>query len=183
LFVNISLALVQNYIPNCPCNNHKLAPKLVKQSYKSIDLVQNFKYANYSDVFILKCRFLASRCSTVETCSFCSASVPFESPEFGFCEGENSSGDDDVKPHRLLRCVVSMQVCPITVPLWYCVCCHRSGFRLAPEPLFRMPSFHLDSDSFTKSSSQAVSPKPLCPFCGILLQRQQPDFLLSPRPV
>ncbi|TKY53301.1 hypothetical protein E2542_SST24828 [Spatholobus suberectus] len=109
-------------------------------------------------------RFLTSRCSAVETCSFCSASVPFESPEFGFCQGENSSSGD-VKPHRLLRCVVCMQVCPST-PLWYCVCCHRSGFRLAPEPLFRMSSFHLDSDSYTKSSSQAVSSKPLCPFVG-----------------
>ncbi|KAL9324238.1 hypothetical protein ACSQ67_009095 [Phaseolus vulgaris] len=128
-----------------------------------------------------KKRFMVSKCSAVETCSFCSASVPFESPEFGFCQGENSS-DDDAKPHRLLRCVVCMQVCPIT-PLWYCVCCHRSGFKLAPEPLFRMSSFHVDSDSFTKSSSQAVSSKPLCPFCGILLQRQLPDFLLSPRPV
>ncbi|XP_014501985.1 uncharacterized protein LOC106762530 isoform X3 [Vigna radiata var. radiata] len=128
-----------------------------------------------------KKRFLANRCSAVETCSFCSASVPFESPEFGFCQCENSS-DDDVKPHRLLRCVVCMQVCPIT-PLWYCVCCHRSGFRLAPEPLFRMSSFHVDADTFIKSSSQAVSSKPFCPLCGILLQRQQPDFLLSPRPV
>ncbi|KAL5137529.1 hypothetical protein HKD37_10G027882 [Glycine soja] len=120
-------------------------------------------------------RFLSSRCSAVETCSFCSASVPFESPEFGFCQGENSTGD--VKNHRLLRCVV----CP-TTPLWYCVCCHRSGFRLAPEPLFRMSSFHIDSDSSTKSSTQAVSSKPFCPFCGILLRRKQPDFLLSPTP-
>ncbi|KAG4954394.1 hypothetical protein JHK87_039988 [Glycine soja] len=126
-------------------------------------------------------RFLSSRCSAVETCSFCSASVPFESPEFGFCQGENSTSGD-VKNHRLLRCVVSMQVCP-TTPLWYCVCCHRSGFRLAPEPLFRMSSFHLDSDSSSKSFTQAVSSKPFCPFCGILLRRKQPDFLLSPTPV
>lgn len=126
-------------------------------------------------------RFLTSRCLAAETCSFCSASVPFESPEFGFCQGENSSSGN-VKPHRLLRCVVSMQICP-TTPLWYCICCHRSGFRLAPEPLFRMSSFHLDSDPSTKSSSQAVSSKPLCPFCGILLRRQQPEFLLSPEPV
>nr|KYP34426.1 hypothetical protein KK1_044616 [Cajanus cajan] len=108
-----------------------------------------------SEVTIEK-RSLTSRC---ETCSFCSASVPFESPEFGFCQGENFSSGD-VKPHRLSR--------------W---------FRLAPEPLFRMSSFHLDSDSSTISNSHAVSSKPLCPFCGILLQRQQPDFLLSPTPV
>ncbi|XP_027366497.1 uncharacterized protein LOC113872844 [Abrus precatorius] len=126
-------------------------------------------------------RFLTSKCSAVESCSFCAASVPFESPEFGFCQGEDCSSGNDNR-HRLLRCSVSMQVCPIT-PIWYCVCCQRSGFRLAPEQLFRMSSFHLDSDFSTKSSSQAVSSKPLCPFCGIVLQRQQPDFLLSPIPV
>lgn len=126
-------------------------------------------------------RLLTSRCLAVEKCSFCSASVPFESTEFGFCQGENSSSSN-VKPHRLLRCAVSMQICP-TTPLWYCICCHRSSFRLAPEPLFRMSSFYLDSDSSTKSSSEAVSSKPLCPLCGILLRRQQPDFLLSPAPV
>ncbi|KAK7278862.1 hypothetical protein RJT34_23901 [Clitoria ternatea] len=126
-------------------------------------------------------RFQTKRCLAVEPCSYCSASVPFESPEFGFCKGENCSSDN-VQRHRLSRCAVCMQICPIT-PLWYCVSCHRSGFRLAPEPLFRMSSFHLDSDTLTKSSSQAVSSKPWCPFCGILLQRQQPDFLLSPTPV
>ncbi|KAH1213470.1 hypothetical protein GmHk_14G041426 [Glycine max] len=45
-------------------------------------------------------RFLSSRCSAVETCSFCSASVPFESPEFGFCQGENSTSGD-VKNHSV----------------------------------------------------------------------------------
>ncbi|CAL0303395.1 unnamed protein product [Lupinus luteus] len=128
-----------------------------------------------------KSRFTPSKCLATEQCSFCSAPVLFESPEVGFCQAENCSSGNG-KCHRLLRCAVSMQVCPIT-PLWFCVCCHRSAFRLTPEPLFRMSSFHVDLDSSTKSSSEAVSSKPLCSFCGILLQRQQPDFLLSPMPV
>ncbi|XP_057428156.1 uncharacterized protein LOC130721379 isoform X2 [Lotus japonicus] len=126
-------------------------------------------------------RFVTSGYSEVEPCSYCSASVVFESPEFGLCQGENCSSGN-VKRHQLLRCAVCMEVCPST-PLWFCVCCHRFAFRLAPEPLFRMSSFCLDLDSSTKSSSQVVSSRPLCPFCGILLQRKQPDFLLSPTPV
>ncbi|KAJ1409927.1 WD40/YVTN repeat-like-containing domain superfamily [Sesbania bispinosa] len=55
-------------------------------------------------------RFL-TRCSAVEPCSYCSASVPFESPEFGFCQGENCSSDN-VKRHRLLRCAVCMEQQP-----------------------------------------------------------------------
>ncbi|MED6127088.1 hypothetical protein PIB30_084815 [Stylosanthes scabra] len=133
------------------------------------------------------------RCSAVESCSYCSASVPFESPEFGLCQGETSGiGSNDKrrklsrcsndKRHKLSRCAICMQVCPST-PLWFCVCCHRVAFRLAPRPLFEMSSFQLDSDFVTKSLSQAVSSKALCPFCGILLQRRQPDFLISPLPV
>ncbi|XP_057418381.1 uncharacterized protein LOC130712569 isoform X2 [Lotus japonicus] len=125
-------------------------------------------------------RFVTCGYSAVEPCSYCSASVLFESPEFGFCQGENCSSGN-VKRHRLLRCSVSMEICP-SAPLWFCVCCHRFAFRVAPEPLFRMSSFCLDLESSTKSSS-LVSSRPLCPFCGILQQRKQPDFLLSPAPV
>ncbi|XP_012575561.1 uncharacterized protein [Cicer arietinum] len=126
-------------------------------------------------------RSVTRRCSSVESCSYCSAPVPFESPEFGFCQSKNCISGN-VKGHKLLRCAVCMEVCPST-PLWFCVCCHRFVFRLPPEPLFRMSSYCLDSDSSNRSLSQAVSSKPLCPFCGILLQRKQPDFLLSPTPV
>nr|XP_025694790.1 uncharacterized protein LOC112796521 isoform X3 [Arachis hypogaea] len=123
-----------------------------------------------------------SRCSAVESCSYCSASVPFESPEFGLCQGKTSGSGSNDKRHKLSRCAVSMQVCP-SIPLWFCVCCHRVAFRLAPDPLFRMSSSQFDSDFVTKSLSRAVSSKPLCPYCGILLQRRQPDFLVSPLPV
>lgn len=136
----------------------------------------------WSQYFVLlNSRFVTRRGSAVEPCNYCSAPVPFESPEIGFCQGENCTSSN-VKRHKLLRCAVCMEVCP-SVPLWFCVCCHRSAFRFAPEPLFRMSSCFLDLDSSNKSSSQTVSSKPLCPFCGILLQRKQPDFLLSPTPV
>nr|XP_025633276.1 uncharacterized protein LOC112727639 isoform X5 [Arachis hypogaea] len=123
-----------------------------------------------------------SRCSALESCSYCSASVPFESPEFGLCQGKTSGSGSNDKRHKLSRCAVSMKVCP-SIPLWFCVCCHRVAFRLAPDPLFGMSSFQFDSDFVTKSLSRAVSSKPLCPYCGILLQRRQPDFLVSPLPV
>ncbi|KAJ7965260.1 putative Transducin/WD40 repeat-like superfamily protein [Quillaja saponaria] len=116
-----------------------------------------------------------------EHCSYCSAPVSFESPEVGFCQGEGYSSGG-YQSHRLSRCAVSMQVCPAT-PLWFCICCHRWVYRLAPETLFTMSAFPLDLKSSTESTSLAVSSKPLCPFCGILLQRRQPDFLLSSSPV
>lgn len=98
-------------------------------------------------------RLQSSNSIAEEKCSYCLASVPFESPEVAFCQG---------KGHKLARCAVSMVVCP-TTPLWFCMCCHRRAFKLAPEKLF-------------------VIPGPQCPFCGILLQRLQPDFLLSASP-
>lgn len=122
--------------------------------------------------------FLCSEHFAAEQCSFCSASVPFESPDVGICLGEdNVSGSG--QRHRLLRCSVTMQVCPVTA-LWFCICCRRSASRLAPETLFRMSSYPVDMKSLIKSPSIAVFSKPFCPFCGVLLQRKQPDFLLSP---
>ncbi|KAG6714350.1 hypothetical protein I3842_05G198700 [Carya illinoinensis] len=126
-------------------------------------------------------RHETSEYAAVEQCSYCSAPVPFDSPEVGFCrgiEGESGIGQS----HTLPRCAVSMQICP-TTPLWFCICCNRRAFRLAPETLFSMPRNHVDFKSSTKSSVVEVPSKPLCPFCGILLQRLQPDFLLSASPV
>ncbi|KAF8379920.1 hypothetical protein HHK36_027385 [Tetracentron sinense] len=116
-----------------------------------------------------------------EQCSFCSASVPFESPEFAFCEGVKCNSGVG-QNHKLARCAVSMQVCP-TAPLWFCVCCQRRASKLAPHTLFIMSNFPLDLKSLTESSALCISSKPLCPFCGILLQRLQPEFLLSASPV
>ncbi|KAL3524457.1 hypothetical protein ACH5RR_017291 [Cinchona calisaya] len=116
-----------------------------------------------------------------ERCSFCSAAVPFESAEVAFCQGvKNNHGVG--KSHKLARCAVSMMVCPIT-PTWFCICCHRYASTLAPQSLFSMPKYPLDFTFMSESSNPEESTKPLCPFCGILLQRLQPEFLLSPSPV
>ncbi|XP_011649660.1 uncharacterized protein LOC101210970 isoform X2 [Cucumis sativus] len=121
-----------------------------------------------------------SKHSSTEQCTYCSAPVPFESPEFGVCQGGKRKPGVS-QSHKLIRCSVSMQVCPATTPLWFCMCCCRSAFRLAPDILFQMsetPNFHS-----LKLSDSEIPSKPLCPFCGILLQRRQPDFLLSACPV
>ncbi|KAH9780346.1 WD REPEATS REGION domain-containing protein [Citrus sinensis] len=116
-----------------------------------------------------------------EQCTYCTASVPFDSPEVAVCRGLESSDGDNQK-HKLVRCSVSMQVCPAT-PLWFCKCCQRWTSKLAPESLFIMPRYPDDFKSLIESSVQEETPKPFCPLCGILLQRLQPEFLLSPSPV
>ncbi|XP_030463314.1 uncharacterized protein LOC115683051 isoform X2 [Syzygium oleosum] len=115
-----------------------------------------------------------------EQCPYCSASVPFESPEVAYCQGANSNGNVGQR-HKLVRCAVSMQICP-TTPLWFCICCHRRASKLAPEPLFTMVECPENFSSLVGSSLRVAS-KPFCPFCGILLQRHQPEFLLSTVPV
>lgn len=122
------------------------------------------------------CRYAAE-----EQCSYCSASVPFESTEFAFCRAASSSGGVG-QSHKLLRCAASMQVCP-TTPSWFCICCQRWVSKLAPQALFRMATYPFDFEFSTVSSRPEVISKPLCPFCGILLQRLQPEFLLSKSPV
>lgn len=127
--------------------------------------------------------FLISFCSSnapSEKCSFCTASVSFESPEFGNCQSEISNSKDDEQSHKLQRCAVSMRVCPNT-PLWYCVCCKRRALTTCPQEFFRMSSHPLDFT--TQSSALKGSSKPLCPFCGLLQQRQLPAFLPSATPV
>lgn len=110
-----------------------------------------------------------------ERCSYCSASVQFESPEVAFCKA--------IQSHKLSRCAVSMKICPTTTPLWFCICCERWVSKLAPKTLFELHGYPSDLKSSTESSILEVSRKALCPFCGILLQRLQPDFLLSASPV
>ncbi|KAI3974981.1 hypothetical protein MKX01_005092, partial [Papaver californicum] len=115
---------------------------------------------------------------TKEQCTFCPAPVPFESPEVDSCAGsKNSNGVHDC--HKLSRCAASMQVCP-TTPLWLCVCCYRWVWKLPPQTLFTMRGYPSGQNSLEETQ---VSSKPFCPFCGILLQRLQPEFLLSPSPV
>lgn len=111
-----------------------------------------------------------------EKCYYCSASVPFESPEVAFCQGVNG------QRHKFVRCAVSMRACPPT-PLWFCTCCKRWAWQLAPEALFAMPEHPSDFESYLEHSNMSAFSKPLCPFCGVLLQRSQPEFLLSASPV
>ncbi|CAN1266262.1 hypothetical protein LINPERPRIM_LOCUS12483 [Linum perenne] len=116
--------------------------------------------------------------NAIEKCTFCTASVPFETPESATCSGSETVGGD-LQRHELPRCAVSMQICPAT-PLWFCKCCRRKAHKLAPDHLFKMPSFPKE---LTLASPVERSSSPFCPFCGILMQRLLPDFLLSSQPV
>ncbi|KAJ8563414.1 hypothetical protein K7X08_031866 [Anisodus acutangulus] len=113
-----------------------------------------------------------------EECSFCSASVPFDSPDSAVCHGVKCNTGNGPR-HKLFRCAVSMRVCPI-VPVWHCMCCQRWASQLAPSPLFKMPGYPSDFKSLSKSTADDEHPKPWCPFCGIPLKRLLPEFLLSP---
>ncbi|XP_010525571.1 PREDICTED: uncharacterized protein LOC104803340 [Tarenaya hassleriana] len=137
-----------------------------------------------------------------EKCPYCLAAVHFHSPEEAFCQSKlqnknkssssskNKSRNKDREGneeksdqrHKLERCSVSMQVCQPT-PQWFCKCCHRFSSKLVPEALFTLPSFPTDHKSLRESSLFEVLAKPVCPFCGILMQRKQPEFLLSASPV
>ncbi|KAL1203280.1 hypothetical protein V5N11_031874 [Cardamine amara subsp. amara] len=123
-----------------------------------------------------------------EKCPYCAAPVHFHSPEEAYCQSpqQNKSKSKEIERrdqrHKLERCCVSMQICPPT-PLWFCKCCNRMTLELAPETLFALPSFPSDLKSLPESSFSKVASKPFCLFCGILLQRKQPEFLLSASPV
>ncbi|XP_043695577.1 uncharacterized protein LOC122646148 isoform X2 [Telopea speciosissima] len=119
--------------------------------------------------------------ATEEKCSFCSASVPYESPEVAFCKGAKCTREAG-QSLKSVRCAVSMQVFNTTIS-WFCMCCQRRAKNLAPWTLFTMSSTSIDVKSLTESNVFDVPLKPLCPFCGILLQKLQPSFLLSTSPV
>ncbi|CDY61852.1 BnaAnng17840D [Brassica napus] len=119
-----------------------------------------------------------------ETCPYCAAPVHFKSPEEAVCQAPHQKKKKERcdQGHKLERCCVSMQVCPPT-PLWFCKCCNRLTLELAPEALFTLPSFPNDLKWLPEYSFSKVAFKPFCLFCGILLQRKQPEFLLSASPV
>ncbi|KAL4562973.1 hypothetical protein LXL04_027004 [Taraxacum kok-saghyz] len=120
-----------------------------------------------------KVKKIQKRYVAEEECSYCSSPVPFNNTEVAFCQNEN---------HKLTRCAVSMTVGPLT-PLWFCVSCTRWVSNFAPGSLFTLNKYPPPVD-FEKSlqNGENVS-KAMCPFCGVLLQRLQPDFLLSTSPV
>lgn len=124
-----------------------------------------------------------------ETCTICSAVVPFESPEVAVCRPENPSDDDSAKrqrldhgsvslrpcsatrkSHELRRCSATMQICSIS-PLWHCSCCKRSAEKLLPEEFFTASVSPLDVKFQFSLSCSMRRRKPCCPFCGVLLQR------------
>nr|CAD1833693.1 unnamed protein product [Ananas comosus var. bracteatus] len=120
--------------------------------------------------------------SKSEVCSFCTGPVQFKSPDVASCEGRKVEGGE-VESHKLSRCAVSMKLCSITEPMWFCCCCNRWINKLAPQAIFTMPSSPLDVNCGCGSFDLDEVCLPLCPFCGILLQRSMPEFLLSVCPV
>lgn len=148
------------------------------------DATKDHLIVSAQEVEKIEKRRLSSMCEYVEEekCSFCSAAVPFESAEDAVCCGVTN--DVEVgKRHKLTRCAVSMVVCcPITPP-WFCISCKRRVSNLAPPSLFSLSKYPSDFQPAPDSTISETPTKPFCPFCGILLQRLQPEFLLSPSPV
>ncbi|WOK99671.1 hypothetical protein Cni_G08383 [Canna indica] len=142
---------------------------------------------NQLNVLRSEVRELGSRINSVceyinkETCSFCSAPVPFESADVAWCEGNNLNSSSK-ESHKLLRCAVSMKLCSIQSPMWFCMCCHRWVANIMPYAFFDMPNSVLAPGN-DRGPSVPNTLRPLCPFCGILLQRSMPEFLLSSSPV
>lgn len=120
--------------------------------------------------------------SVEETCTYCSAPIHFESPDVALCRG----GDPATAPaerHKLSRCTASMRLCSILQPIWHCVCCGGMVDKLVPETFFTTTTSPLDANHDDELLDLSAPAVPLCPFCGILLQRSTPDFLLSVSPV
>nr|XP_043622615.1 uncharacterized protein LOC122594210 [Erigeron canadensis]XP_043622616.1 uncharacterized protein LOC122594210 [Erigeron canadensis] len=163
------------------CNGNLQPVKLTQMKWwvsKNGRVVKDFLRLLASEVTKIEKRYVAE-----EECIYCSAPVPFESTEVAFC----NKGNDE--RHKLARCAVSMSVCPLS-PLWFCVSCNRRVSNFAPESLFTLLRYPPAGDSVERirkrlhrETNDKVLLKPLCPFCGVLLQRLQPEFLLSTNPV
>ncbi|XP_066384530.1 uncharacterized protein [Miscanthus floridulus] len=108
--------------------------------------------------------------SDVESCPYCSSPVHFESSDVAIC-GER---------HTLSRCRASMILCSVVQPVWHCGCCGGTVDKLLPESFFTMQASTIHDEGSLDLSAASVA---LCPFCGILLQRSMPAFLLSTSPV
>ena len=72
-----------------------------------------------------------------------------------------------------------MILCSVVQPVWHCVCCGGTVDKLLPESFFTMQASTIDDEGLLDLSAASVA---LCPFCGILLQRSMPAFLLSTSP-
>ncbi|XP_078170279.1 uncharacterized protein LOC144564554 isoform X1 [Carex rostrata] len=148
--------------------------------------VSNGEISDWLKKLLLKIKKLEDRIqslcqyTTEEECSYCSAPVQFESPEIAWCNASDLAGGLS-ETHKLSRCAVSMQLCSIVDSVWFCICCQRSVDKLPPQSFFSISGSPLDV-SCENVSLNSVN-IPVCPFCGIMLQRQLPEFLLSVNPV
>ncbi|VAI60854.1 unnamed protein product [Triticum turgidum subsp. durum] len=122
--------------------------------------------------------------SAKETCAYCSTPVHFESPDIALC-GSVNPAIVPTERHKLSRCAASMRLCSVLEPTWYCVCCGGMVDKLVPETYFAMKTSPLlgAANPDDESSLYSAPAVPRCPFCGILLQRLMPEFLLSVSPV
>uniref|UniRef100_I1NR08 Transcription factor IIIC 90kDa subunit N-terminal domain-containing protein n=1 Tax=Oryza glaberrima TaxID=4538 RepID=I1NR08_ORYGL len=120
--------------------------------------------------------------SVEEYCTYCKAPVPFESADVAMCSGSNPA-TPPAEAHKLSRCTASMRLCPVLQPTWHCACCGRTVDKLLPEIFFTMPTSFWDVTHGNESLDLSAPAVPFCPFCGILLQRIKPEFLLSVSPV
>uniref|UniRef100_J3L397 Transcription factor IIIC 90kDa subunit N-terminal domain-containing protein n=1 Tax=Oryza brachyantha TaxID=4533 RepID=J3L397_ORYBR len=121
--------------------------------------------------------------SVEEYCSYCTAPVPFESADAAMCSGSNPAAPP-AEAHKMSRCVASMRLCSVLQPTWHCVCCGGTVDKLLPEIFFTMPtSFWDDAPHGNESIDLSTPAVPYCPFCGVLLQKMKPGFLLSVSPV
>jgi hypothetical protein len=120
--------------------------------------------------------------SVEEYCTYCNAPVPFESADVAMCSGSNPA-TPPAEAHKLSRCTASMRLCPVLQPTWHCACCGRTVDKLLPEIFFTMPTSFWDVTHGNESLDLSAPAVPFCPFCGILLQRIKPEFLLSVSPV
>ncbi|CAO2171148.1 unnamed protein product [Urochloa humidicola] len=111
--------------------------------------------------------------SVQETCPYCSAPVQFESTDLAICR----------ERHTVSRCRASMLLYSVLEPVWHCVCCGGMVDKLLPKSFFTMQSSPLDANQDEGSFDLSGPAVPLCPFCGILLQRSMPAFLMSNSPV
>ncbi|CAL4947921.1 unnamed protein product [Urochloa decumbens] len=111
--------------------------------------------------------------SVQETCPYCSAPVQFESTDLAICS----------ERHTVSRCRASMLLCSVLEPVWHCVCCGGMVDKLLPKSFFTMQASPLEANQDEGSLDLSGPAVPLCPFCGILLQRSMPAFLMSNSPV
>nr|GEX94596.1 hypothetical protein [Tanacetum cinerariifolium] len=162
-----------------------------KANWQAVGLAQMRRWVanndckDYVKILASEVKKIEKRCVAEEECSYCSAPVVFQDTEVAYCQADRCSKDGVTQKHKLERCAVSMTVCPLT-PSWFCVSCNRRVSNLAPENLFTLLRYPPTVDSKGRvtlmhngSSNGEILSKPFCPFCGVLLQRMQPEFLLS----